>query len=1471
MLFYYFGFSKLKKNIKISLFLLFNVEKNINLKKLIIYSVTLIFIILYTQNLVCENYKLRGIDVRNGLSQNTVSCIYEDKFGLIWVGTNNGLNRLEGEKIEIFYSDTDNGYSLKSDKVVDIKEDNRNRLWLATPGVGVSYYNYKKNCFKLLDITYKNNQQLVQSIEVDTLLNTIWLATDGGGIFSYNYVTKRKRDYFNLINKEVLSTEFKAIKKIGKFIYCGNTQGQIIEYNIDNNSTRVFKVADTKVMNIEKQSDNLFVTTEGNGYFLFNPKSNKKQQQIINHVNDNESAYTHIKSCFKIKENEFVIVALDGISYIRIDNNTIYITKRINDKNSNLSYNSFMSVIIDSKGTEWYGSNGVGLFYRNEYFNTFKILKNRVNELTFNSVRSINVIDDELWVGGYGGLNKFNKENVISEKVPYVKLKKEKEDWESFINSKSIYCTLQDPFNSDIVWIGSEDRGLYKYSKSRNKYKFIKFNRLNDLDNIVSSVFTISIYEKNLIAGTSNGIIAFEPNTETSGLIETINEEIGKNVLHVRNMFVDGNLLYCVFDGVGTYTYSFENAKLTSLSESYPSIDISVFKNANSINRVGNKLILCTKEKGFYILNSIDSTFINFYTGNGLNNNCIYQVLEDGSNNLWVSTNKGISKVNLTTNIIINFDNKIFELNSEYNLNASFKQSNNSLYFGGTDGIVNFDPTSILNYDFNPNLIIKSVELNSKDSIYYYYFITDDTISVPFVDDLIEVEIMTDEYLFNKGIRYKYRSNESKWIFSTNDKIRLTNLKSGLNKIEIQVFNNKGVINQRITFFINQQESILTVSSLITAIAIGLLVVIYLVYRKFIHTNNKNNRVLKEENEKLNKEIEHIAYLNNLIETNISNVIWKTDKNFNFEYFTTNLYSYYGIKKDVEMYNLSNIYIKEDLLELKEEIIRLKQFRKKIERKLFHRNSFKTISEYSDVLLTITVDINGEFEGLIGVVVDNKEQKKARLQIIEREELFSTLVSTILEPVLITNWSGEILFANNEAKSVLEITQNDLSEKNLFEYLEDSLSHELRKDCYMVKNGETFLKKEYELTVNNKLKTIEGNGTQLTYFGKTVFLLTFRDVTQKIKLIKELTIAKIDAERSSELKTMYLSNLTHELKTPINAISGFTDIIISKNEDNEHKNYLQSIKSSANLLLQLINDLLFYTKAETGRLELRPVPTNLKTLVSEIENIFSLELKRKNLKFNKIINTNGIEQLLNIDQLKFKQILINLLNNSIKYTDSGKISLSIVLSSVNKSQVDLDLTIEDTGKGIPKSRLKEIFSAFKQVNISDENVGFGLGLAIVKRILDTMKGTIVVESELEKGSKFIVKIKNINLVINQANKTDDSKENQNKLIEKIINSDNKLGIYSYEILDEMQLMINGRFSNKLKNINTNFLLKDISEFAEQLYNIADEKGIDFILNYAEELKSASKAIEVEKINYLLENFYKLVELINRLMEKRNGN
>lgn len=1360
-------------------------------------------------------------------------------------------------------------YSLNSDKILDMIEDNQNHLWLASYGTGLTYYDYKTNRFISPEIDYKKNQKLIVAITVDTTKSLIWAATEGGGVFQYNYQSQRKKDYSWKIDNQNHSNEFASISLIDNYIYAGNSVGEVLEIDTNLKISNIYKVSESVVVGIQKYKSQLFISTMSDNYFIYN-KTDRLKNSIIK--SKQLLATKVITSVNKTSDSTYIISTQSGIQYLILKNDTIIVDKSIEKNNSNLDYESFLCSFVDSRGTEWFGSNGFGLFYKNKYFDLFNTIKknNKDESLTFSSIRAIHKFGDELWIGGYGGINILNEKTKKIREIPSI-IKSSKDsitgDWSNYIYNNSIYNFYQDPLDSDLIWIGTEGFGMYKYSKRLKKFKFIKFGNKYGKEDDINSIFKIDRYDNNFILGTSDGVYAFEPKSETLSLLNVINQVLQKRILNVKSLFQENGNIFLIVDGIGAFIYKLNQTTLIPITNYYPKLDKNIFVNSNSIQKYNNKILLGTKEQGLFILDLRDSTYKNYYYGNGLNNNCVYEVIVDGDY-LWVSTNKGISKIDIKSDAIVNFSSKLFELNSEYNLNAAYKENNELLYFGGTDGVVWFDPQLLTNLEFKSGLIIKSVEFNDQDNVEYFYFVDGDTLNIGYIDDLVEINFITNEYLIATGLKYECRLNKNDWQLVKNNKINLIGMHNGKNKVEVRVYDEKGKISETKYFYII--VSIPFWKTLWFKLLIVVLLLAGVYYSYYNNIKKLKSKLLKfgRENRSIKKYGSELTKKLDLLNNNLTNVIWQTDKYFNINYCSSNLYEYYNVNKDKENLNLSDLYIIDDLLQLKEEIQEFKLFHNKFERKLFHKNSFETEKKYSEVKIKIQINGIGEYIGLIGVVSDSKEKEKAKLQLQEREELFSTLVETILEPVLITSWEGEILFANNEAKNILEIHQRNMYEKTLFDYFDDPLNHELRKDIYIVKSGESFIKKQFNLIVNNKLKTIEGNGTSIIYYGRKVFLFTFRDVTQRINLINELTTAKIEAERSSELKTMYLSNLTHELKTPINAISGFTDIIQSKNKDTSYNSYLDSIKQGTNLLLQLINDLLFYTKAESGKLELRPVPTNINKLVSELESIFAIEIKEKQLKFTKQINTNGIEHLLNLDQLKFKQIIINLLNNAIKYTDEGSISLTISISNINKAQVDLKMIVEDTGRGIPEHRLREIFTAFRQVNFSDENEGFGLGLAIVKRILDSMNGKITVESTIDKGSKFIVEIRKINLVLNKATRLKKAKEFD--LVEKFIRRDDNLNYYSIETLEEIYKLMEGRFTQKLKNIKTNFLLKDITDFAEQLNKVASDRGIEFLTKYSNELLEATKSIEVEKINNLLENFYKLVELIRKLIEKWNG-
>ena len=247
---------------------------------------------------------------------------------------------------------------------------------------------------------------------------------------------------------------------------------------------------------------------------------------------------------------------------------------------------------------------------------------------------------------------------------------------------------------------------------------------------------------------------------------------------------------------------------------------------------------------------------------------------------------------------------------------------------------------------------------------------------------------------------------------------------------------------------------------------------------------------------------------------------------------------------------------------------------------------------------------------------------------------------------------------------------------------------------------------------------------------------------------KELEKAKIQAESANRAKTTFLANITHEIRTPLNAIVGFSDLLFSSINDKETQNYLKSIKTSANSLMVLINDILDLSKIEAGKLSIKKVNTNLKLLLNEIRDIFDLKIKQKGLNLFIDIDKKLPENLI-LDKARFRQILVNLVGNAVKFTESGYIKISI--KRINSSgNVDLLLEIKDTGKGIPPDKHDKIFNTFTQLedDYTRKYSGTGLGLTITDKLVKMMQGKISVESKENIGSTFKVYLYNLQLGLN---------------------------------------------------------------------------------------------------------------------------
>ncbi|MDH4129106.1 MAG: ATP-binding protein [Spirochaetota bacterium] len=276
--------------------------------------------------------------------------------------------------------------------------------------------------------------------------------------------------------------------------------------------------------------------------------------------------------------------------------------------------------------------------------------------------------------------------------------------------------------------------------------------------------------------------------------------------------------------------------------------------------------------------------------------------------------------------------------------------------------------------------------------------------------------------------------------------------------------------------------------------------------------------------------------------------------------------------------------------------------------------------------------------------------------------------------------------------------------------------------------------------ISEEIKLFEDLASDLA-FG----IISLRAVEERNKAEKALIEAKHQAEKANEAKSEFLANMSHEIRTPLNAILGFTEILKDKIADKQNQQYLLSISTSGKALLSLINDILDLSKVEAGKLDLEYTNVNPHDIFNEIKQIFSQKIAEKSLDFIIEIDKT-IPKSLILDEIRLRQILLNLVGNAIKFTSKGFIKLSVnsTYPDNDTSKLNLIISVEDSGIGISNDQKELIFEPFvQQKGHSTKYGGTGLGLSISKRLVDIMDGVISVTSDPNKGSKFNVILKNI--------------------------------------------------------------------------------------------------------------------------------
>ena len=250
-----------------------------------------------------------------------------------------------------------------------------------------------------------------------------------------------------------------------------------------------------------------------------------------------------------------------------------------------------------------------------------------------------------------------------------------------------------------------------------------------------------------------------------------------------------------------------------------------------------------------------------------------------------------------------------------------------------------------------------------------------------------------------------------------------------------------------------------------------------------------------------------------------------------------------------------------------------------------------------------------------------------------------------------------------------------------------------------------------------------------------------RDITDIKNKEGQLKLATNAAKQSNRAKSAFLANMSHEIRTPLNGIIGLSDLTLKQSNDKSVKENMQKVLVSSRSLLNVIRDILDYSKIEAGKLEITPQHFNIETLLSDVANLFYLQAEEKEIGLHLKIDPSLPLHLIG-DSLRITQILNNLVSNALKFTDEGDIVISAKTGSISNKKLLLILSVKDNGKGIAEENLHKLFKAFSQedASVTRKYGGTGLGLHITNKLINLMGGEINVKSKVNKGSTFEVRL-----------------------------------------------------------------------------------------------------------------------------------